>query len=231
MEEFISRIQQIKRKEEKGETVVKGSIGKGIEISDKYTDIEQIKSEIESLGDWKDPSKRDSYLKVISKIISIYHGYELDNGERKCYPEEVIKAIADICSKKFPSTDEAFKDEKGPEMPDSEFLNYVTLSTTPLGISLLGERTRIDRIAREKFGIDVYHTQMTEEEARKLIESSEQYLEDIAAQASVSELGIRKGELTEFQRIMALLKRRRTIKKEISIEEQKKSENLHELDD
>ena len=149
----------------------------GQEITDKYTNIEQIRSEIESLGDWKDSSQRDSYLKVISKIISVYHGYELDDGKRQYYPEEVTKAIADICSKKFPSKDEVFKDGKlRPGMPDNEFSNYVTLATTPLGISLLGERTRIDQIAREKFGIDVYHTQMTEEESKKLIESSEQYL-------------------------------------------------------
>lgn len=146
-------------------------------ISDKYIDIEQIRSEIESLGDWKDPSQRDNYLKVISKITSIYHGYELDDGARQYYPGEVTKAIADICSKKFPSKDEVFKNGKlRPGMPDNEFSNYVTLATTPLGISFLGLRTRIDQIAREKFGIDVHHTQMTEEEARKLIESSEQYL-------------------------------------------------------
>ncbi len=157
MEEFVSKTPQIK--------------------SDKYTDIEQIISEVESLGDWKDPSQRDSYLKVISKIISIYHGYELEEGKRQPYPREVIKAIVDICAKKFPSPDEVFKDgELRPEMPDDEFSNYVTSATTRLGISLLGERTRIDQIAREQFGIDVYHTQMTEEEARKLIESSEQYV-------------------------------------------------------
>ena len=147
------------------------------QISDKYTDIEQIRNEIESLGDWKDPSQRDSYLKVISKITSIYYGYELDDGKKQYYPREVIKAIADICSKKFPSQDEVFKNGKLRHgMPNNELSNYVTLATTPSGISLLAERTRIDQIAREKFGIDVYHTQMTEEETRRLIESSEQYL-------------------------------------------------------
>ncbi|MBR6034231.1 MAG: hypothetical protein IKP28_05835 [Clostridia bacterium] len=148
-----------------------------VEISDKYTDIEQIISEIESLGDWKDPSQRDRYLKVISKIVAIYIGYELGDGKKQHFPHEVIRAIAHICSKKFPSEEEVFQDGKlRPGMPDVKFSNYVVEATTPLGISFLAERTGIEEIAQAKFGIDVYHTQMTEEEVKQLIESAEQYL-------------------------------------------------------
>lgn len=171
----------------------------GLEISDRYTDIEQIRNEIESLGDWKDPSQRDSYLKVLSKITSIYHGYELDAGKRQYYPEEVTRAIADICSKKFPSNEEVFEDGKlRPGMPDNEFSNYVTLATTPLGISFLGEKTRIAQIAKEKFGIDVYHTQMTEEEAKKLIESSEQYLAQNMEKSNIPYYSVAKQALMHW---------------------------------
>lgn len=146
-------------------------------ISDKYTDIEQIRSDVESLGDWKDPTQRDNYLKVISKIASICYGYSLNDGGHASYGKVVKKAIADICSKKFPSQDEIFEyDELNPGMLDldDEFYKCVTHVTTRQGLNVL--QFEMQEIARKKFGIDVFDNGVTEEEAKKLIESSRQYL-------------------------------------------------------
>lgn len=192
----------------------------------KYTDIEQVKENIESLGDWKDPAQRDSYLEALSKIISIYNGYELESKQedgkkskkREYYPNEVIKAIADICSKKFPADEEVFENgEVKPGLPDDLFSNYLVMARTAEGISLLGERSSIDIIAMKKFDMDVYHTPMTEEEVKRLIESSKKYLEQEKEQ--------------EVQKISKLAEKRHEIKEEIAtIEEKNTRENDEDME-
>ena len=72
------------------------------------------------------------------------------------------------------------------------------------------------------------------EDVEKLSEEERSQVEQSLEQ-EVSALAAQRDELHKknsiIQRIMALVNRRRSIKKEISIEEQRKSENLHEFDD
>jgi hypothetical protein len=138
-------------------------------------------SEIETLGDWRDPSQRSNFFRVLSKIAVIYNGYEIknENGEtiRGYYPKEVIEAIVEACKEKFPAEYQAF-DERGELKPGyPEYSNYLVLANDVSGISLMGERTRIDEIAREEFGINVYDRTATREEVDGLISSSKEFLD------------------------------------------------------
>ena len=150
--------------------------------NNRYGNINELISEIEALGDWKDVSQRRNFFKVLSKITVIYHGYEIknENGEitRGKYPKEVIEAIVEACKAKFPSDDKEVFDEEGnlkEGYPD--YSNYLVLVNDALSISLMGERTRIDEIAREEFGINVYDKTATREEVDGLIRSSKEFLE------------------------------------------------------
>lgn len=149
--------------------------------NNRYGNINELISEIEALGDWQDVSQRENFFKVLSKITVIYHGYEIknENGEKTSgyYPEEVTEAIVRACKGKFPTKDQVF-DEQGQLKPGyPEYSNYLVLVNDALSISLMGERTRIDEIARNEFGIDVYHTPATREEVDGLIASSKEYLD------------------------------------------------------
>ena len=72
------------------------------------------------------------------------------------------------------------------------------------------------------------------EDVARLSDKEKAQVEQYLGQ-EVSTLTAQRDELHQknsiIQRIMALANRRKSIKKEISIEEQKKSENLHEFDD
>ena len=81
-----------------------------------------------------------------------------------------------VCAQKFPSNKQPF-DEHGDLKPGfPNYSNYLTLATTAQGISILGERTSIDRIADEQFGIDVNDKTATKEDVYSLISSCEEYL-------------------------------------------------------
>ena len=152
--------------------------------NNRYGNIYELISEIEALGDWRDVSQRSNFLKVLSKIAMIYHGYEIENENEdeettiEYYPKEVIDAIVEACKSKFPSDDKEVFDEEG-NLKEGypEYSNYLFLVKDGLGISILGQRTRIAEIAREEFGIDVYDSTATREEVDGLISSSKEYLE------------------------------------------------------
>ena len=154
--------------------------------SNRYKNINELLSEIEALGDWRDVSQRDNFFKILSKITVIYNGYKVtdEKGKEssKWYPEEVMEAIVEACKGKFPNKDEAFEKIDGkrrlkPGCPD--YSKYLVLVNDALSISLMGERTRIDEIARNEFGIDVYNTPSTPEDVEELISSSKEYLEKV----------------------------------------------------
>ena len=46
--------------------------------NNRYGNINELISEIEALGDWRDVSQRSNFLKVLSKIAMIYYGYEIN---------------------------------------------------------------------------------------------------------------------------------------------------------
>ena len=149
--------------------------------NNRYGNINELISEIEALGDWKDVSQRENFFRVLSKITVLYNGYEIKNknGEttKGYYPEEVFEAIVTACKGKFPTEEQVF-DEQGELKPGCpEYSNYLVLVNDYSGISLMGERTRINQIARDEFGIDVYHTSATREEVDGLISSSKDFLE------------------------------------------------------
>ena len=153
--------------------------------SNRYRNINELIDEVKALGDWRDLSQRDNFFKVLSKISVLYFGYKVnENGKetRKWYPKEVIDAVVEACKGKFPTTEDAFEKVNGKSQlkqgcPD--YSNYLVLVKDALSISLMGERTRIDEIAKRDFGIDVFDTPATQEEVEELISSSKDYLEKI----------------------------------------------------
>lgn len=196
--------------------------------NNRYGNINELISEIEALGDWKDVSQRSNFLKVLSKIAMIYQGYEIknENGEitRGYYPEEVTDAIVEACKLKFPSDRiEAFDEENKLREGYPEYSSYLFLVKDGSGISLLGERTRIDEIAREEFGINVYDRTATREEVDGLISSSKEYLDkkkeqeldgsDISPERQEKEASIRKSQAEK----QAIVQQIAEIDKEIEV--------------
>ena len=170
--------------------------------NNRYRNINELLNEIASLGDWRDVSEKSNFFKILSKITVIYHGYELEDESgkkhREKYPDEVMQAIVKACKDKFPTKEEVF-DEDGrlkPGYPD--YSNYLVLVNDVLSISLLGERTGIDEIAKKEFGIDVYHTLATKEEVDEMIQSSKAYLEKLHSQEL--DEAIEEGETEYYER-------------------------------
>ena len=146
-----------------------------MEKTNNYSNISELIEEVEQLGDWKDESQRDAYFHILAKLATIYNGYKIGRT-KDYYPSSVIDAMTNICAQKFPSKKEPF-DENGNLKPGyPNYSNYLVLATTPMGISVLAERTRMDEIARENFGIDVYNGTATKEEVDALVKSCEEYL-------------------------------------------------------
>lgn len=157
--------------------------------NNRYRNINELLAEVESLGDWRDVSQRDKFFRILSKITVIYNGYkttdEKGKTSTKWYPSEVMDAIVEACRGKFPTSEEAFfkfagKSQLRPGCPD--YSNYLVLVQDPLSISLMGERTRIDEIAKNDFGIDVYNTPSSQDEVEELISSSKEYIDKVHEQ-------------------------------------------------
>ena len=151
--------------------------------NNRYRNINELLNEIESLGDWRDVSQRDKFFKVLSKITVIYHGYEIEDESGKkseeWYPDEVMQAIVKACKGKFPTKEQVFDKDGHLKSGYPDYSNYLVLVNDALSISLMGERTRIDEIARNEFGIDVYHTPATKEEVDEMVQSSKEYYEKV----------------------------------------------------
>jgi len=126
-----------------------------------------------------DGSYSGAYLKVLSKIDILKKGYRFMDEEGKIvegsYPEEVFEAIAKICSESrgFPTEEELKENEE--KNPDYAYLAYYATSTD--GLEYLAERTDISKIARSRFGMDVYNEPASREQVDKFIESCVQFLE------------------------------------------------------
>lgn len=151
--------------------------------NNRYRNINELLNEIEELGDWRDVSQRDKFFKVLSKITVIYHGYEIeDENEKKSngwYPDEVMQAIVKACKSKFPTKGQVFDKDGNIKSGYPDYSNYLVLVNDAIGISLMGERTRIDEIAKNEFGIDVYHTPATKEDVEEMVQSSKEYYEKV----------------------------------------------------
>ena len=150
--------------------------------NNRYGNINELIDDIETLGDWKDVSQKKEFLKVLSKIAVIYNGYEIEseNGEVIAgrYPKEVTDAIVEACKAKFPSDpEEAFDEEDNLREGYPEYSDLLFLVRDASSISYLGERSRINDIALQEFGINVYAKTATREEVDELISSSREYLE------------------------------------------------------
>ena len=141
-----------------------------------YNSIEELITDVEALGDWRNPVQRDAFFVVLSKACSLYYGY-YDKGERQYYPSEVLDAACKVLSTKFPDKSEVF-DESGNLNPRYPlYSNFFTCATTPFGISTLCERSPLDDIAKDYFDIDIYRTEKTKKQADNLISSCKKYLE------------------------------------------------------
>lgn len=182
--------------------------------NNRYRNINELLNEIESLGDWRDVSQRDKFFKVLSKITVIYYGYEIknENGEktRGYYPKEVIEAIVKACKGKFPTEEQIFDKDGHLKQGYPDYSNYLVLVNDALGISVMGERTRIAEIARNDLGIDVYHTPATREEVDEMVQSSKEYYERV-----VNEEKQNKEELHKTDSTKEVLAERRAEEKEI----------------
>ena len=149
--------------------------------NNRYGNINELISEVEALGDWKDINQRSNFFKILSKIAVIYNGYDVknENGDTtsEYYPEEVLDAIVEVCKGKFPSDKrEAYDEANNLREGYPEYSNYLLLATDRAGIGILGERSRIDSIAKKEFGINVYDGTATREEIDGLINSSKEFL-------------------------------------------------------
>lgn len=149
--------------------------------NNRYRNINELISEVEALGDWKDISQRRNFLKIIAKVKLLYQGYEIANekGEtiRENYPTEVFDAIIEVCKAKFPTDEEEVFDKEG-KLKEGypKYSNYLFLVKNRLGIAILGQGTRMGTIAKEEFKIDVFDRSATREEVDGLITSSKEYL-------------------------------------------------------
>ena len=139
-----------------------------------YESIDEFIAEIESLGDWRDPSQREKYLKVLGELIVVYNGYEKD-GEGKYCSSKVYKALAAVCAKKFPKPDDVFEGSelKSEFKYDGEFISYLPYATSSSGIQFIGERGNVHQLlGRGEYGF--IHEKMGEN-AEKFIKSAEDY--------------------------------------------------------
>lgn len=156
----------------------------------RYSTIEELIEEVNALGDWKDPSQENAYFRILSKLVVLYDGYEFDSylgKTRGHYPKEVLEAASKVCSSKFPSKDIPF-DKNGDLKPGCPaYTYYLILANKVIDINMLGERTDIRRIAREKFAIVPERVPATQEMVESLIESSKAYMEKLNANQSQPE--------------------------------------------
>ena len=138
-----------------------------------YTNINELIQDVESLGSWKDESNLNEYFKILTKLAVIYN-HQRNN---EYFPNEVYEAVSIICSQKFP-TKEVF-DEKN-DYP--QHVSILSLATSASGIRILGERTPIDEISKQTFGIDVYKRHYSKQDEESLTASCKEYLQKIKTQ-------------------------------------------------
>lgn len=151
-----------------------------------YRNINELISEIEALGDWRDITQRDKFLKVLSKIAKIYYGYNIkgEDGEVTTgyYPKEVFDAIIEVCKAKFPidsENRELFDDYGRLKKEYPEYFTYLFCVKDYIRLTRhLSQDQLFAILAMKEFGIEVDCAgTATKEEVDELIASSKEYLE------------------------------------------------------
>ena len=182
-----------------------------------YTDINELKKDVEKLGDWKDNSQKDDFLRVVAKIAPIYQGYSLKENpmELRRFSPVVIEAIYEICKDKFPNSNQVF-DGLGnirPGYPDySELLMF---EGQKFSISSLKYKKELAEIAQNDLGIDIYDANASENEIENLEKTSREFLleKDKKEYRELADLSV------EDLEIKLAMEKRKNSKKEERIED------------
>ncbi len=147
-----------------------------------FKTIEEFEQYVSTLGDWKDESTKKEFFIVLANLAAVYNGYETqENGKTTTgyFPNSTLKAMIAACQSKFPSeaeTNQIFTPEGDLRPGYPTYSNYLSVLHLPYGVSLLAERTNLDKIAREELELNIRKMEATESEIKTFIESCEKYL-------------------------------------------------------